>query len=82
MRDEERGEWQFFVSHFSRWGFDDSFFDDIAQGEEKGGGGPEQNHPYDHLNYSGSIEKIEHATMRESGVHPFGSRGGAGSSHK
>ncbi len=30
--DEERGQWQFFVNHFSKWGFDDSFFDEQEVG--------------------------------------------------
>ena len=28
--DADRGEWQFFVAHFSRWGFDDSFFAEVG----------------------------------------------------
>ena len=55
--DANSGEWQFFVPHFSRWGFDDSFYEEIGEVENKDS--PASHKFTKHLNFQGSIENAE-----------------------
>ena len=64
--DEQRGQWQFFVNHFSKWGFHDSFFDEEGLASRPG-------LSLDVDKSTGAMNEDEGGVQADQNKEPFGS---------